>query len=156
MVTIKVIPYISPRIHLCKYSQDSCNITVVKIIEFVSGKICSLYQSLRNSSKVRFDFNLFMYVGIIYAPWSVVWTWWRIAREWRLEVPQKSTLGSSSKFWLAVNFVKIHSENIAFRYGFTPLGKHHISRGHSRNLQKKYLALKWVSAHFFPFHTTWK
>lgn len=54
MVNVKVIPYIPPRIRLCKYSKDSCNITVVEINEFVSGKICFLYQSLRNSSKVRF------------------------------------------------------------------------------------------------------
>ena len=109
---LKWCHYIPPRIPLCEYSKDSCNITVVKINEFVSGKNCFLCQSLRNSSKVRFRLK-FVYEGIVYVPWSVVWTWWRIAREWRLEVPKKSTLGSSSKFWLAVNFVKIHSENIA-------------------------------------------
>ena len=58
MVNVKVIPYIPPRIRLCKYSKDSCNITVVEINEFVSGKICFLYQSLRNSSKVRFRLQL--------------------------------------------------------------------------------------------------
>ena len=85
---LKWCHYIPPRIPLCEYSKDSCNITVIKINEFVSGKICFLYQRLRNSSKVRFRLQ-FVYVGIVYVPWSVVWTWWRIAREWRLEVPKK-------------------------------------------------------------------
>ena len=34
MVNVKAIPYIPPRIRLCKYSKDSCNITVVEINSF--------------------------------------------------------------------------------------------------------------------------
>ena len=105
---LKWCHYIPPRIPLCEYSKDSCNITVVKI-----GKICFLYQSLWNSSKVRFRLQ-FVYV-CRYCLCTMVNGLNMMAncKGMKIGSPQKSTLGSSSKFWLAVNFVKIHSENIA-------------------------------------------
>ena len=39
-----------------------------------------------------------------------------------------------------------------YRYGFTLLRKHHISRGHSRDLSKKLSGFEMILLIFFHFH----
>ena len=70
--------------------------------------------------------------------------------------PQKSTLGSSSKFWLAVNFVKIHSENIAVTDTASLYYENIIFlKGIAGTFQKKLSGFKMILLIFFTSLSTW-
>ena len=147
--------YIPPRIHLCKYSKDSCNTTVVKINEFVSGKICFLDQSLWNSSKVKFRLQ-FVYV-CRYCLCTMVNGLNMMAncKGMKIGSPQKKYAGLFQQILAGSKFCQNPFRKYCrYRYGFTLLGKHHISRGHSRDLSKESSGFEMILLIFFTFMST--
>ena len=85
---------------------------------------------------------------------GTVWTCWG---EMRMMITTlQNVLGFQAKFWQSSKFCQNPFRKYCrYRYGFTLLGKHHISRGHSRDLSKELSGFEMIwydNAHFFHFH----
>ena len=141
MVNVKVIPYIPPRIRLCKYSKDSCNITVVEINSF-QVRFVFCIKVWGTAAKWDLDFNLFS------GQWFEHYGGLQGNEDWS---PPKKYARLFQQILAGSKFCQNPFRKYCrYRYGFTLLRKHHISRGHSRDLSKN-IKLWNDTAHFFHF-----